>query len=209
VPESTPVIVAGSTMRGEEGIVLRAFRRLRAAADRPLLVIAPRHPERFDEAERLAREEGFRVARRSSLEIDTDPGADVVILDTIGELAQLYRVATVVFVGGSLVPTGGHNILEPAVFGRPILFGPHMQNFREIAETFLSAGAALQVASGDELEQALRGLLADARQRERLGRAARAIVDVNHGAGERTLAAIAELMPPGGGPKLRPFRLVR
>jgi 3-deoxy-D-manno-octulosonic-acid transferase len=209
VPEGRPVIVAGSTMKGEELIVLRAFERLRESTERPLLVIAPRHPERFDEAERLAREEGFRVARRSALEIDQEPPADVVILDTIGELAHLYRIATAVFVGGSLVPTGGHNILEPAVFGKPILFGPHMQNFREISTTFLSAGAAVQVASGGALEEALRELLSDAKRRERIGQAARAIIDVNHGAGDRTLTAIGEVLRPGDRPKLRPFRLVR
>ena len=209
VAEGRPVIVAGSTMKGEDVPVLKAFARLRTGEERPLLVVAPRHPERFDEAERLAREEGFRVARRSALEIDREPPADVVILDTIGELAQLYRAATVVFVGGSLVPTGGHNILEPAVFGKPIIFGPHMQNFREIATTFLEAGAAEQVSSGEGLEEALRELLADPRRRERLGQAARAIIEVNHGAGERTLAAIAEVLTPGDGRKLRPFRLVR
>ena len=209
VPDGRPVIVAGSTMRGEEPLVLRAFARLRSAEACPLLVIAPRHPERFEEAERLAREEGFRVLRRSALEIDQDPPADVVILDTIGELAHLYRLATVVFVGGSLVPTGGHNILEPAVYGKPILFGPHMQNFREIAEAFLVDGAALQVSSPEALEATLAELLADARRRERLGLAARAIIDANRGAGERTLTTIAAVLPPGDGRKLRPFRLVR
>jgi 3-deoxy-D-manno-octulosonic-acid transferase len=174
-----------------------------------LLVVAPRHPERFDEVERLARDEGFRTARRSQLTIDEEPAADVVVLDTVGELAELYRLCTVAFVGGSLVPTGGHNILEPAVFGRPILFGPHMQNFQEIAATFLEAGAAIQVTGESELEAALRDLLANPVRREGLGRAAQAIVQMNHGARERTLAAIAELLPPGGSPPLRPFRVVR
>ncbi len=102
-----------------------------------LLVIAPRKPERFDEVERLARRAGWRVARRTELPVDAEPRVDVVILDTIGELAQLYQVATAVFVGGSLVDAGGHNILEPAVFGKPIVFGPHMHNFAEIARTFV------------------------------------------------------------------------
>jgi 3-deoxy-D-manno-octulosonic-acid transferase len=209
VPESRPVVVAGSTMKGEEILVLRAFERARTAGEHPLLVIAPRHPERFDEVERLAREEGFRAVRRSALEIDTEPAADVIVLDSIGELAHLYRVAWVVFVGGSLVPTGGHNILEPAVYGKPILFGPHMQNFQEIAETFLSAGAAVQVGDERQLEEELRALLRDAGRRARLGSAARGIIDVNQGAREKTLAAILDLLPPAGLAKGRAFRVVK
>ena len=209
VPDDRPVIIAGSTMRGEELMVLRAFERMRAGAPRTLLVIAPRHPERFDEVERLARDEGFRTLRRSQLTIDDDPAADVVVLDTIGELAHLYRLATVVFVGGSLVPTGGHNILEPAVYGRPILFGPHMQNFQEIAAAFLDARAAWQVRDEWELEAAFRDLLADGASRQALGRAAQAILDASHGARERTIAAIAQLLPPAGPKKARPFRIVK
>jgi 3-deoxy-D-manno-octulosonic-acid transferase len=209
VPEGRPVIIAGSTMRGEEIVVLRAFERARASAVRALLVIAPRHPERFGEVERLARDEGFRTALRTQLTIDEDPAADVVVLDTMGELAHLYRLATVVFVGGSLVPTGGHNILEPAAFGRPILFGPHMENFREIAAAFLESRAAIRVRDGRELESAFRDLLGDSSRRSALGRAARAIVDANHGARERTLAVITRLLPPGDATKVRPFRLVR
>jgi 3-deoxy-D-manno-octulosonic-acid transferase len=207
--ENRPVVIAGSTMRGEELVVLRAFGRVRACAPRALLLLAPRHPERFDEVERLARDEGFRTVRRSQLTIDEEPAAEVVVLDTVGELAQLYRLSTVAFVGGSLVPTGGHNILEPAVFGRPILFGPHMQNFQDIAATFLEAGAAIQVSDEADLEATLCDLLADPARREALGRAAQAIVEMNHGARERTLAAIAELLPPGGAVARRPFRVVR
>ncbi len=206
VPADRPVIVAGSTMKGEESLVLQAFERLRTPECRPLLVVAPRHPERFDEVERLAREEGLAVARRTRLDIDQEPGEDVVVLDTIGELAHLYRVAWVVFVGGSLVPTGGHNILEPAVFGKPILFGPHMHNFREIADSFLGAGAAVQVASAGELAEVLGDLLADGKRRGSLGAAARGIIEASRGARERTLAAIAAVLPPGTGARVRPFR---
>ena len=132
-----PVFIAASTLKGEEAAVLAAFAAVRRTQPTTLLVIAPRKPERFGEAEALARAEGLRVVRRTELAIDAEPRADVVILDTIGELAQLFQIATVVFVGGSLVDQGGHNILEPAVHGKPIVFGPHMQNFAEIAETFL------------------------------------------------------------------------
>ena len=125
------------------------------------------------------------------------------------ELALLYQLATAVFVGGSLVDRGGHNILEPAVFGKPILFGPHMQNFEEIADTFLSNGAAVQVESEGELEEAIVTLLADPVRRARLGAAARALVEANRGAKDKTLAVIADLLPPAGvGGVVRPFRLV-
>lgn len=208
VPDDRMVIVAGSTMRGEELMVLRAFERVRPAAPRTLLVIAPRHPERFDEVERIARDEGFRTARRSQLAIDQDPPADVVILDSIGELADLYRLATVVFVGGSLVPTGGHNVLEPAVHGRPIVFGPHMHNFTEIASAFLDAHAAIQVRDERGLEDAFRDLLGNPHARQALGRAAQGIVEANRGARERTLEALAGLLPATAG-QGRPFRLVK
>ena len=212
VPPGRPVLVAGSTLRGEEMAVLRAFHRLRATVGNPLLIIAPRQPERFGEVERLAREEGFMTVRRSDLRIDSEPHAEVVVLDTMGELAELYRVATVVFVGGSLVDAGGHNILEPAVFGKPIVFGPHMQNFREIAETFLASGAAIQVRSEAELADVLKALLSDAARRAGLGAAASAVVEANRGAKAKTLVMIEELLPPAGtaGPwgVVRPFRLV-
>ena len=146
LPPTRPVLVVGSTMKGEEAAVLRAFRRVRASAPNTLLVLAPRNPERFGEAEQLARAEGWKVARRSDLAIDAEPRVDVVVLDTIGELATVYQIATVVFVGGSLVATGGHNVLEPAVFGKPIVFGPHMENFIEIADAFVTNGAGVQVA---------------------------------------------------------------
>src|SRR5205814_1615515 len=97
--------------------------------------------------ERVCRHEGLAAVRRTELPIDAEPRADAVVLDTIGELAQLYQIATVVFVGGSLVPAGGHNILEPALYGKPIVFGPYMQNFGEIAEAFLGDGAASIIAS--------------------------------------------------------------
>ena len=134
-----------------------------------------------------------------------------IVLDSIGELAQLYQLATVVFVGGSLVDHGGHNILEPAIFGKPIVFGPHMQNFREIAETFVANGAAIQVAADRELDDAILGLVRDPVHRASLGAAARALVEANRGAKDKTLAVIADLLPPAAadGSNIRPFRLVQ
>jgi 3-deoxy-D-manno-octulosonic-acid transferase len=196
VAEGRAVIVAGSTMPGEHEIVLNGFERIRTLARQPLLILAPRKPEHFAEAASLSRQRGFRTVLRSELPIDEAVKADVVVLDTIGELAQVYQAATVVFVGGSLVPTGGHNILEPAVYGKPIVFGPHMQNFAEIAETFLAARAAVQVESGRELEDALIELLSAPDARHALGDRARALVEANRGARARSLDAIAELLPP-------------
>ena len=202
------VLVAGSTVKGEEPAVLKAFSRLKGTSPSAVAILAPRQPERFGEVERLARDAGFVVARRSDLPIDTEPRADVVVLDTIGELAQLYQVATVVFVGGSLVDHGGHNILEPAVFGKPIVFGPHMQNFKEIVDAFLGNDAAVQVGSERELEQAMVSLATDPVRRAKLGAAARALVEANRGAKGKTLAVIADLLPPSGSGVVRPFRLV-
>jgi 3-deoxy-D-manno-octulosonic-acid transferase len=209
LPPQRPVVIAASTMKGEEPLVLRVFARIRDVAPQALLILAPRHPERAAEVEQLVLRAGFSVARRSELRVDAEPREEVVILDTVGELARLYQVATVVFVGGSLVDSGGHNILEPAVFGKPILFGPHMQNFVEIAEAFLARGAAAQVATARELEDALLALLTDPVRRAALGAAARALVEANRGAKDRSLAVIAELLPPSGARGVvRPFRMV-
>ena len=204
-----PVLVAGSTMKGEEAAVLRVFRRVKTALPSAVLILAPRHPERFAEVVQQSEQEGFRTVRRSDLPIDAEPRADIVVLDTIGELATVYQLGTVVFVGGSLVPTGGHNILEPAVYGKPVVFGPHMQNFAEIAGAFLDQGAAIQVRSGRELESTLLALLGDPVRRASLGAAARALVEANRGARSKSLAAIAQLLPPENVANVRPFRLVQ
>ena len=208
MPAARAVIVAGSTMREEERVILQAFRRIKTAAPQALLIVAPRHPERFEDAVNLSQQAALVTVRRTELPIDDEPRAEVVVLDTIGELAHVYQIATVVFVGGSLVDKGGHNILEPAIFGKPIVFGPHMQNFAEIAETFLANHAAVQVQSGRELEDTLVALLTDPVRRARLGAAARALVQSNRGAKDRSLRVIAELLPAGRTDRgvVRPFR---
>jgi 3-deoxy-D-manno-octulosonic-acid transferase len=213
VSPGRPVVVAGSTSRGEEDAVIRAFNRLRmtTAGGNALLILAARHPERFGEVEKLCQREGLSTARRSDLPIDTEPKVDAVILDTIGELAQLYQIATAVFVGGSLVPTGGHNILEPAVHGRPIIFGPHMDNFAEIARVFLAQGAAIQVRTPRELEDVVVSLIGDPVRRAKLGAAARALVDANRGAKDKTLNALTDVFPPRDRNRpgvVRPFRVI-
>ena len=209
VSPTRPVFIAASTLKGEESAVLAAFAAVRRVHPAALLVMAPRKPERFDEAEALARAEGLRVMRRTDLAIDAEPRADVVILNTIGELAPLFQIATVVFVGGSLVDHGGHNILEPAVHGKPIVFGPSMTNFAEIADTFLKNQAAVQIGDGAALPATILRLMGDPVERARLGAAARALVEANRGAKPRTLAAVADLLPPPGTRGVvRPFRVV-
>jgi 3-deoxy-D-manno-octulosonic-acid transferase len=210
IPASRPVIVAGSTMKGEEAAVLRAFRRVRATSPATMLIVAPRHPERMSDVEQMCRHEGFKTVRRTELVIDAEPRADIIILDSIGELATIYQLATVAFVGGSLVPTGGHNILEPAVFGKPIIFGSHMQNFAEIAQAFLANVAGVQVRNERELDDALIELMSDPVRRARLGAAARALVEANRGAKDKSFVALAGLLPPESSAALpsnvRPFR---
>jgi 3-deoxy-D-manno-octulosonic-acid transferase len=188
----SPVVVAGSTHRGEEALVLDAFLGLRPAVDGLRLVLAPRHPERLDEVEALARSRGLEVVRRSR--VSPGNGAPVILLDTMGELASLYAVADVIFVGGSLVPIGGHNVVEPALHAKPVVFGPHMTNFRDAAALLLRADAAVQVADGPALGAALARLLADAPGRQTLGRAAWSAVRAHQGACTRTIAALERVL---------------
>ncbi len=190
-----PVVIAASTLEGEDEPVLRAFRRARLRHPDALLILVPRHPERFDAVVALCISEGFKVVRRSALTVDEEPRADVVVLDTIGELAALFEVATVVFVGGSLVRAGGHNILEPAAHGKAVVFGRHMENFADIARTFLDQHGAVQVGSAGELADVLTALLDDPMRRAKLGASARAIVAANRGATARTLTVLGRLLP--------------
>ncbi len=187
-----PIVVAGSTHRGEEATVLDAFLAMRPAADGLRLVLAPRHPERLDEVEGLARARGLAVVRRSRVSPGND--APVILLDTMGELASLYAVADVIFVGGSLVPIGGHNVVEPALHAKAVIFGPHMTNFRDAAALLLRADAAIQVGDGTELAAALGRLLGDAAARQALGRAAWSAVRAHQGACVRTVAALERVL---------------
>ena len=199
--DSAPLIVAGSTTEGEEEMILAAFEGLRKenAFGRVRLLIAPRRPERFDAVARLLKSSRLRLARRSSPEGSCD-SADVILLDTVGELASLYRFASVVFVGGSLVPKGGHNILEPALQAKPIIVGPHMENFRESAREFLRRDALIQLRGADfqsltaELQGAFVNLLSDKNRAETLGSNGRRAIDENRGATARTVEIISELL---------------
>ena len=194
--DGEPVWVAGSTHRGEEAIVLDVYLHLRARMPTLTLVLAPRHPERVAEVERLVRERRLQPVRRSELPKSQARGA-VIIVDTVGELAQIYRVASVVFVGGSLAPTGGHNMLEPALLRKPVLFGPHTTNFRESAELLVEAEGALVARDGAELEAHMGALLMDAERRRLMGEAAFKAVAGRRGAIKHTLELVERYLMDG------------
>jgi 3-deoxy-D-manno-octulosonic-acid transferase len=194
--EDDLVWIAGSTHRGEEAAVVDAYTALRRRFPNLVLLLAPRHPERVAEVERLVAERGLAAVRRSDLPKARDRGA-VVILDTVGELAQIYRVATVVFVGGSLVPTGGHNMLEPALLRKPVLFGPHTTNFRESAELLLEAGGAVLVEDPSLLEARAAELLADADLCRRMGEAALQAIVSRQGAVKQTMELVERYLVEG------------
>ena len=189
------VLIAASTHPGEESFVFDAFARIKQREPQALLIVAPRHPERSEEVKALSSARGLETVRRSDLPVDGQPRAAVVVLDTVGELATLFQIATVVFLGGSLAPAGGHNVLEPAFWGKPVVFGPHMHNFSEITELFLANRAARQISGADELEAALWDLLSDQAQSAALGVAASVLVTAQRGATARSLAEIAAVFP--------------
>ena len=197
--ERWPIAVAGSVVADEEESVLAGFDIAQRQWRRGLLILAPRKPERFDAAAEIARERGWKIVKRSALDLRAplSDDADVILLDTIGELAGLYSLADAVFVGGSLVASGGHNILEPAWFGRVPVFGPSMENFRDMAQEFRSEGAGLQVGSGEQLGKAWVNLIQDAAGREKMGRKAQELAERNRGATARTLERIESVLAVG------------
>ena len=195
--KSCPVWVAGSTHQGEEQAVLDAHLAARRRFPDLSLVLAPRRPERVAEVADLIRASGAEPVRRSEMAQAREVSggaARVVVLDTVGELAQLYAVADVVFTGGSLVPAGGHNMLEAAARGKPVLTGPHTENFRESAELLIGCDAARMVRDAAELGDALVTLLADPALRDRLGATGRAAVASRHGAVREILDLAARFL---------------
>ncbi len=188
--DDAPLIVAGSTHEGEEKAVLSAYRRILGRVPTARLLIAPRHPERFDSVEALTRDEGFAIRRRSKRGQNGGITNPVILLDTIGELARVYALASVSFVGGSLANIGGHNIIEPASLGIPVLFGPHMYHFEDVKEVFLSESAAICVGNETELFGAILSVLEEPSQAKALGNAAQRVVDANRGATDRYFQAL-------------------
>ncbi|MFQ5742684.1 MAG: 3-deoxy-D-manno-octulosonic acid transferase [Acidobacteriota bacterium] len=185
----TPLLVAGCTMPGEEEQVLGAFAMARAACPDVRLLLAPRHPERFEQVSQTIAAAGWRCRRRSCGGAED---AEVLLLDTIGELPAAYGLAIASFVGGSLVSSGGHNPLEPAAHGQPVFFGPHMENFSSLAHAFRSAGAALQVNDAASLGGAWAEMLTDEKRRRQMGKRARQVALKDAGASRRTASILAE-----------------
>lgn len=191
------VWIAGSTHRGEEGAVLDAHVAARATRPDLALIIAPRHPERVGEVISLVTARGFTAVRRSELPgAVPDRATTVIVLDTVGELAQLYSIADVVFVGGSLAPFGGHNMLEPAARAKPVLFGPHTTNFRDAATLLLDSEGGRLVHDSRELGVELIRLLDDPLLRATSGEKAHAAVAAQHGAVGLTLELIERYLYP-------------
>lgn len=190
---SRPVWIAGSTHEGEEVMVLDAHARLRRRWPGLLLVLVPRHAPRFDAVEALLARRGLRYVRRSS-GVMPDADCTVMLVDTLGELTLLYGVADVAFVGGSLVPVGGHNLLEPASLGVPIVTGPHHFHAPEILRLFLEAGAAAVVSDAATLAAAVEGYLGDGALCRRSGAAGREVVEANRGAVRALVALVGPML---------------
>jgi 3-deoxy-D-manno-octulosonic-acid transferase len=203
----SPIVIAGSVVATEEPLALIAFGVVQGEHPNALLVLAPRKPERFEAAAEFIHESRRKFIRRSELPLTGDaqrvPAATngtisrdvtVILLDSIGELASLYRLADGAFVGGSLVPSGGHNILEPAAFGKIPVFGPSMENFAEIAARFVSADAAIQVESPEDAGVAWIELLRNPERRRKMGENAKRLVDNSRGATDRALAEISKFL---------------
>lgn len=188
------LIVAGSTHPGEEEIILEVYEKLSVDFPSLKLLIAPRHPERAGNIAVLAIKHGFNPVRISQLTNQPTGQKIIFILDTIGKLISFYAISTVIFVGGSLVKRGGHNILEPAFFRKPIIFGPYMFNFRDICDLFLSNKAAIKVDNKQELFEEVKNLLDNPSEKEELGKRARILILENQGAVEKNISLIRSLI---------------
>lgn len=190
------IFVAGSTHRGEEGTILDVYEEIRKSYPHIVLILAPRHVQRVSEVEKLLNSRNFKFTRRSELSSPFQGNnlKQIILLDTIGELTHFYALAKIVFVGGSLVPVGGHNILEPASLGKGVLFGPYMDNFEEIAQSFISRGAGRVVSNREELLNSILKLLSNPEELERMGRTALEIVKAHKGAAEKSAILAKNLL---------------
>ncbi|NOZ10862.1 MAG: 3-deoxy-D-manno-octulosonic acid transferase [Gammaproteobacteria bacterium] len=192
---SRNVLLAASTRDGEEEQILKALPDIKKRFTNLLLVLVPRHPERFSTVEQLCRKAGYKVARRSDFKSQAlDESVDILIGDTMGELLLFYTAADVAFVGGSLVGTGGHNILEACAVGTPVIFGPSMFNFSEVSQMVIDRSAGTQVKNTGELIMAVVGYLEDPSRRFDAGEAGKKLIEENKGALARTLALVDELL---------------
>ena len=202
--DTEQLFVAGSTHPGEEETLVECYRALLTRCPSAVLLLAPRHIERAESVEAMIRAHGLAVQRRSTIGQAgalRSTGPRVVLLDSRGELAAIYREAVVAFVGGTLVPIGGHNLLEPAQWAKPVLFGPYTDHCAEIADLLIQAGGGRRVLHADDLRQQVVALFSDDEERERMGRSARQVVEQNQGALQQTLEAIDRLLTPKQGLK--------
>ena len=188
-----PVWIAASTHDGEDQQILDAHRQILQQLPNTLLILVPRHPERFDTVSELSKKQNFDTATRSSTPLGTS-SMQVFIGDSMGELMVFYSIADIAFVGGSLVPTGGHNLLEPLSLGKPVLFGPHMFNFEVLRKDVLDAQAGLEVENSVHLAQAVVGLLTQAETAAAMGQEGVKLIERNRGATERVAKLAAELI---------------
>ncbi|MAL99562.1 MAG: 3-deoxy-D-manno-octulosonic acid transferase [Alteromonadaceae bacterium] len=192
--ETRPVWIAASTHEGEDELLLRVHHAVLQRWPEALLILVPRHPERFRSVARLVKEEGYSLARRSRE--DSACTAQVYLGDTMGELLMLFGVADAAFIGGSLITRGGHNPLEAAAWGIPVLTGPHVFNFIDVFERLDEGGGLVRIASSKELEQHLVKLLGDRRYRETIGTNGAAVLEANQGALQRLLQGIEARIDP-------------
>jgi 3-deoxy-D-manno-octulosonic-acid transferase len=200
--DTEQLFVAGSTHPGEEEMLVECYRALMARCPSAVLLLAPRHIERAETVEAMIRARGITVQRRSTIGQDgvlRSTGPRVVVLDSRGELAAIYREAVVAFVGGTLVPIGGHNLLEPAQWAKPVLFGLYTDHCAEIADLLIQAGGGRRVLHAEDLTQQIMALFSDDEERERMGRSARQVVEQNRGALQRTIEAIDRLLTANQG----------
>jgi 3-deoxy-D-manno-octulosonic-acid transferase len=199
IPLGVPLFTAGSTHPGEDEEVIAAYRRIIAEGGELFMVLAPRHPERASQVAEILKHDGVPFTLRSQLESRSSEfcSGEALLVDTVGELMKFYAVSDLVFVGGSLVPTGGHNILEPASLRVPVLFGPHMSNFREAAALVLDCGGGLQVGDGEELADTLDVLLKDEARRRAMGENGARLMEENSGSTKLHLEVIEKLLEDG------------
>jgi len=191
LPKNAPVLIAGSTHEGEETLILQIFKELKVEFSQLILILAPRHLQRISRVEGLVGSQGVRWVRRTRIDEGRRP-EEVIVLDTVGELAVLYGLGTAIFVGGSFCRVGGHNIMEVLAHGKGVIFGPHMENFIDIAKLVVEKGAGIQARTPDELREALRKLIVDPSLNKEMGERGLALLQEHQGAMERTMKIVKE-----------------
>ena len=192
LPQNAPVMIAGSTHEGEEELILKTFKMLRVDVPRLILILAPRHLQRIPRVEALLGSQGVRWVKKTMINEERRP-EEVILLDTVGELAAIYELGTAIFVGGSFCRVGGHNILEVLAHGKGVIFGPYMENIGDVAQLVVEKGAGMQVRTPDELREALRRLIIDSSLRERMGERGIAFLQEHQGALEKTMRIVGAL----------------